>query len=190
MPAHPKHRLHPPGRRYPPAGARRVVSGVRLLPNSPLVPDGPEVPFSQLRAGFRYDFVQSPAPDGAPEVARKAGGRRDRWKRRMIRATDDELAALTEILGERPVVPTFYVPNLVEELDQPKLSPKLIAFAGNHGLDDETSTRRYVAEMVIAKAARHRSPGSKNWEAQQLLGMDASVFMEAWKRGDFAKGGQ
>jgi hypothetical protein len=88
--------------------------------------------------------------------------------------TETEMGQLAALLGRRPGGTTLFDPELLEDLDQPKIRPQLRLFASRRGLEgDEPAVRRLVAAEVMAVAARHREPGRRNWEALITEVLDA-----------------
>jgi plasmid maintenance system antidote protein VapI len=75
-----------------------------------------------------------------------------------------EADLLAPLLGESPSSAAAFDPQLVEALDLPQFRPAIDARAANRFNRNEIAARRDLATAVLSMAARHRSPGDRNWE--------------------------
>jgi transcriptional regulator with XRE-family HTH domain len=75
-----------------------------------------------------------------------------------------EAELLAPLLGESPSSAAAFDPELVEALDLPRFRPAIDAWAANRFSRNEVAARRDLAAAVLSMAARHRSPGERNWQ--------------------------
>lgn len=79
-------------------------------------------------------------------------------------ARPEEVAALTNLLGEAPRTEISFDAALLAQMDEPELRPRLDAHAADRYGSDPIATRRHVAERVMATQFRQQEPGAPNWK--------------------------
>jgi len=75
-----------------------------------------------------------------------------------------EADLLAPLLGALPSSAVDFDPQLVEALDLPRFRPAIDERAANRFSRNEVAARRDLATAVLGMAARHRSPGERNWQ--------------------------
>ena len=86
--------------------------------------------------------------------------------------TEDQRAALSELIGPIPQSNLQIDDDLVAAIDRPENRPQLRLIADRSHIGDEVAARIASAQRVMAMAARHRSKGERNWAELTRLTLD------------------
>ena len=86
--------------------------------------------------------------------------------------TEDQRAALSELIGPIAQSNLQIDDDLVAAIDRPENRPQLRLIADRSHDGDEAAARIDGAQRVMAMAARHRSKGERNWAELTRLALD------------------
>jgi plasmid maintenance system antidote protein VapI len=133
-----------------------ALSTAAWLPSAP-ASEGPALADAAAAAGVEASDVARHLRITPGDARRVLQGRRE--------LTPSEAELLEALLGPTAGQVLTFDPGLIVELDLPEHRPALHEHAVAHHQGDEVGARRAVAGRMMAIAARHRQPGSRNWKA-------------------------